>query len=269
MIRSFGSRRCERPSFHSTIDECRFDVRFSMLPKGRTCGSVDIREAEQRLCAGSNHGRRLWRLECHDDVDRVDAAHLPCAARDALFQEAGFRFNFGKPTGAAPTFPVAVATTPPPPQAAGPSPTPGRCRRWQSSSPAQRSGSRRVRREAAAQSAPDSSEKDDEPSRCAGLGNQVLHARRRGSPHHRSVGLEPGEKRDDLVELCEDQSRQPAECNRNAKAPTLLANDCVAARIAPNTAAAARLANDQTAMRVFNSSARRLRLRYSVTTSRP
>src|SRR5262249_35450744 len=43
------------------------------------------------------------------------------------------------------------------------------------------------------------------------LRDEILNAGSGGPSHHRTIGLEPRQERDDLVELGEDQARQPAE----------------------------------------------------------
>ena len=61
---------------------------------------------------------------------------------------------------------------------------------------------------------PDRYEIGRKPLGGAPLGNKILHAGRGHAPHRRTIGSEPSEKSDDLVELGEDEPRKPAESDQ-------------------------------------------------------
>ena len=59
--------------------------------------------------------------------------------------------------------------------------------------------------------APNRKKVEQEPFACPGLGYKILYARCRRLAEHRTVAFEPGEKRDDLVELRKAQPLEPAK----------------------------------------------------------
>ncbi|OKO86344.1 hypothetical protein AC630_03065 [Bradyrhizobium sp. AS23.2] len=56
-------------------------------------------------------------------------------------------------------------------------------------------------------SCPDGHIVDNEPLRRPALGDEILDSRRRSPPHDGAVGFQPGQERNDLVELREHQPR--------------------------------------------------------------